>query len=42
MKELQDDGFKVEVVFWNHASRELREAASKFIGLDAYLDTLRL
>src|ERR1700683_1009811 len=40
IKELQDDGFKVEVVFWNHASRELREAASKFIGLDAYLDTL--
>jgi uncharacterized LabA/DUF88 family protein len=42
IKELKDDGFKVEVVFWNHASRELREAASKFIGLNDYLDALRL
>ena len=39
---LQDDGFKVEVVFWNHASRELKEAASKFIELDGFLDMLRL
>jgi len=42
IKELQADGFKVEVVFWNHAARELREVASKFIGLDQYLETLRL
>ncbi len=42
IKELQADGFVVEVVFWNHAARELREAASKFIGLDPYLETLRL
>ena len=39
---LQEDGFQVEVVFWNHASRQLRETASKFIGLDPYLEALRL
>lgn len=41
LNELQADGYKVEVVFWNHAARELREVASKFIPLDQYLDTLR-
>ena len=40
--ELKADGYKVEVVFWNHAARELREVASKFISLDEYLDTLRI
>lgn len=38
---LKEDGFKVEVVFWNHAARELREVASKFIPLDEFLDALR-
>ncbi len=42
IKELRKDGLKVEVVFWNHAGRELREVASKFIGLDQYLEHLRL
>lgn len=42
IKELRQDGFTVEVVFWNHASRELKEAASKCIGLDGFLETLRL
>jgi hypothetical protein len=42
VKELQADGFNVEVVFWNHASRELRDAASKFVGLDKFLENLRL
>lgn len=41
VNELQADGYKVEVVFWSHAARELREVASKFIPLDQYLDTLR-
>lgn len=41
VNELQADGYKVEVVFWNHAARQLREVASKFIPLDQYLDTLR-
>jgi uncharacterized LabA/DUF88 family protein len=42
IKALQEDGYIVEVVFWNHASRELREVASKFIGLDQYIEALRL
>jgi uncharacterized LabA/DUF88 family protein len=42
INELKADGYRVEVVFWDHASRELREAASKFIGLNQYLDALRL
>lgn len=42
INELKEDGFKVEVIFWNHASRELREAASKFIALDEFLETLRI
>ena len=42
IKALQEDGFIVEVVFWNHASRELKEVASRFIGLDPFLDALRL
>ena len=42
INELKSDGFKVEVVFWNHASRELREVASKFIGLDGFLENLRI
>jgi len=42
IKALHEDGLKVEVVFWNHAARELKEVASKFIGLDKYLENLRL
>jgi uncharacterized LabA/DUF88 family protein len=42
IKALKEDGMKVEVVFWNHAGRELRDVASRFIGLDAYLEALRL
>jgi uncharacterized LabA/DUF88 family protein len=42
IKAIQADGFKVEVIFWNHASRELREVASKFIGLDPFLENLRI
>lgn len=39
---LRDDGFFVEVVFWDHAARELRESASRFVGLNKYLENLRL
>ncbi len=42
IKELQKDGFKIEVVFWDHAARELKQVASKFIGLDGFLENLRL
>ncbi len=42
VQQLREDGFQVDVVFWGHAGKELREAASKFISLDDYLDELRV
>jgi uncharacterized LabA/DUF88 family protein len=42
VNELRADGYNVEVVFWDHASRELRDAAARFIGLDKHLEHLRL
>jgi uncharacterized LabA/DUF88 family protein len=42
INELKADGYTVEVVFWGHAARELREVASKFISLDQYLEMLRI
>lgn len=42
LNELTADGYKVEVVFWNHAARELKGAASRFISLDEHLEYLRL
>lgn len=37
---LVEDGFNVEVAFWGHASRELKEVCTKFIDLDPSLDHL--
>lgn len=34
--DLVQEGFKVEVAFWDHGGRELREVASKFISLNQY------
>lgn len=42
INELKSDGYTVEVVFWSHAARELREVASKFTPLDSYLDHLSI
>jgi uncharacterized LabA/DUF88 family protein len=42
LNELTADGYKVEVVFWNHAAAELKKAATKFTSLDSYLEHLRL
>lgn len=42
IKELQEDGFKVEVVFWNHAAKELKEVADRFVSLDPHLEHLRI
>jgi uncharacterized LabA/DUF88 family protein len=42
INELRKDGYFVEVVFWDHASRELQEAASRFVGLNKHLEHLRL
>jgi len=40
--KLRDRGFTVNVMFWNHASRELKDVSSRFTGLDGFLDHLRL
>ena len=32
-----DNSNDVHVVFWGHAAKELRDAASQFINLDNYL-----
>ncbi|MBY0267348.1 MAG: NYN domain-containing protein, partial [Burkholderiales bacterium] len=42
INELKADGYFVEVVFWDHASKELKDAASRFIGLNKHLEHLRL
>lgn len=41
IKQLISDGFQVDVVFWDHAAKELREACSNFISLNPHLDVLR-
>lgn|SRR5262249_55940727 len=40
LADLKNDGFVVHLVFWNHAGKELKEAATKFISLDPYFDHL--
>ena len=40
VRSLAEDGFSVHVVFWSHASHELRDAASRFIDLDPMLTHL--
>ncbi len=44
VRQIVEDGYKVEVVFWNHASKELKElrGLAKFISLDEHLEYLRL
>jgi len=38
---LVDDGYKIEVVFWNHASSDLKNACSRFRSLDSHLKDLQ-
>jgi uncharacterized LabA/DUF88 family protein len=42
VRDLVEDHFRVEVVFWDHVSRELRENCTKFISLNEHLDYLAL
>jgi uncharacterized LabA/DUF88 family protein len=42
IEKLRARGFNFHVVFWDHASRELKDAASKFISLNPFLDHLKL
>lgn len=40
--QLVADGFAVTVLYWAHASRELRESATTFHSLDTYISDLAL
>lgn len=40
VEKLVARGIPVHVVFWNHASKELKAAATKFIQLDPFFDHL--
>lgn len=40
VRTLVENGYNVEVVFWSHASAELKQEASKFIDLDSMVDHL--
>jgi len=42
VEQLRARGIKFTVMYWEHASRELREAASVFVALDPYLGFLGL
>jgi len=42
VRQLVEDGYKVEVVFWDHCSKELRSVASKSLSLNEHLEFLRL
>ena len=41
IEKLKKRGIAVHVVFWKHAARELKEAASTFTELDPYLEHLK-
>lgn len=41
IEKLKKRGISVHVVFWAHAARELREAATKFVDLNPFLEHLR-
>ncbi|HHF3105185.1 TPA: NYN domain-containing protein [Vibrio alginolyticus] len=42
LEDLKEQGFRVVVVFWDHAAKELKDCASKFISLNQWHDYLQL
>jgi uncharacterized LabA/DUF88 family protein len=42
VERLVEDGYTVEVFFWDHASEELKDACSQFVSLNEHLDHLTL
>lgn len=42
IRTVKEEGYKFELVFWSHASRELKNEAHKFVCLNEHLDALRL
>lgn len=41
VETVTSEGYTVHIVFWNHAARELKEAATYFINLDPVLDRIK-
>ncbi len=41
VERLRKRGFRFDVCFWDHGAKELKEACSTFVSLNAYLDHLR-
>jgi uncharacterized LabA/DUF88 family protein len=41
VQNLVNDGFQVDLVFWDHAGRELKSACTNFISLNQHLNALR-
>ncbi len=42
VEDLIERGFKIDVVFWEHANHELKAACSNFVALNPYLEHLAL
>lgn len=42
IEDLKSEGFRVVVVFWDHATQEVKQAATKFISLNQWLNYLQL
>lgn len=42
IEKLRARGFNVEVCFWEHASREIKESCTRFVSLNQYLEHLNL
>ncbi|MBH8577447.1 NYN domain-containing protein [Nostocaceae cyanobacterium CENA369] len=42
IEALRNDGFTIELFFWNHAAQELKDACNRFVELDPHLDRLAL
>ncbi|BAZ30736.1 hypothetical protein NIES4074_31980 [Cylindrospermum sp. NIES-4074] len=40
VEDLVNNGFIVNVYFWNHAARELKEIATKFVSLNSFIQHL--
>ncbi|GGY33564.1 hypothetical protein GCM10011297_03190 [Bacterioplanes sanyensis] len=41
IEDLKSEGYRVVVVFWDHAAYELKQAANKFISLNQWLSYLQ-
>ena len=41
IEQLKKDGFRVDVVFWEHAAAELKRVCSNFVSLNPHLETIR-